>query len=69
MTTACAVLLESGTRAGSAADRYAGTDVVVGGQPFVPQACELRTAGRAPAGDGEVVLDSALAAPLGARAG
>ncbi|MFF7866164.1 ABC transporter permease [Streptomyces qaidamensis] len=122
MTTACAVLLESSTRAGSPAERYAGADVVVGGQPFVPRAAELRTAleglpsvgravpelsfpttavdasgrtveapwdgpslghswdsavlgpfalraGRAPAGDGEVVLDSALAGRLGARAG
>ncbi|MFC8142956.1 FtsX-like permease family protein [Streptomyces paradoxus] len=122
MTTACAVLLESSTRAGSPAERYAGADVVVGGQPFVPRAGELRTAleglpsveravpelsfpttavdssgrtveapwdgpslghswdsavlgpfalraGRAPAGDGEVVLDSALAGRLGARAG
>ncbi|MFJ4240032.1 hypothetical protein ACIP17_05400 [Streptomyces iakyrus] len=121
MTTACAVLLESGTRAGSPAERYAGTDVVVGGQPFVPRAGQLRTAleglpaveravpelsfpatavdasgrtveapsdgpslghswesavlgpfalraDRAPAGDGEAVPDSALAAHLGARA-
>ncbi|MBQ0916409.1 ABC transporter permease [Streptomyces sp. RM99] len=44
MTTACAVLLESGTRAASPVERYAGTDVVVGGQPFVPRARELRTA-------------------------
>ncbi|MEU9627028.1 ABC transporter permease [Streptomyces luteogriseus] len=44
MTTACAVLLESSTRAGSPAERYAGADVVVGGQPFVPRAEELRTA-------------------------
>ncbi|RIH62108.1 hypothetical protein D3C59_02745 [Streptomyces sp. SHP22-7] len=44
MTTACAVLLESGTRAASPVERYAGTDVVVGGQPFVPRARELRAA-------------------------
>ncbi|WP_325100537.1 ABC transporter permease [Streptomyces violarus] len=44
MTTACAVLLESSTRAESPAERYAGTDVVVAGQPFVPRAGELRTA-------------------------
>ncbi|QWB25492.1 MULTISPECIES: FtsX-like permease family protein [Streptomyces] len=44
MTTACAVLLESGARAGAPAERYAGTDVVVAGQPFVPRAGELRAA-------------------------
>ncbi len=44
MTTACAVLLESSTRAESRTERYAGTDVVVAGQPFVPRAGELRTA-------------------------
>ncbi|MFJ4814328.1 ABC transporter permease [Streptomyces sp. NPDC088801] len=44
MTTACAVLLESSARAGSPAERYAGADVVVGGQPFVPRAEELRAA-------------------------
>ncbi|MFB7930864.1 hypothetical protein ACFC4C_17335 [Streptomyces sp. NPDC056039] len=44
MTTACAVLLESGARAGTPAERYAGTDVVVAGQPFVPRAGELRAA-------------------------
>ncbi|MFH8975191.1 ABC transporter permease [Streptomyces sp. NPDC017890] len=43
MTTACAVLLESSTRAASPTERYAGTDVVVGGQPFVPRARELLT--------------------------
>ncbi|MFD9982526.1 ABC transporter permease [Streptomyces massasporeus] len=122
MTTACAVLLESSTRAGSDAERYAGADVVVGGQPFVPRAEELRAAldglptveravselsfpttavdasgrtveapwdgpslghawesavlgpftlrsGRAPAGDREVVLDSALAERLDAGVG
>ncbi|MFJ3618331.1 hypothetical protein ACIPSH_09270 [Streptomyces iakyrus] len=31
-------------RAGSPAERYAGTDVVVGEQPFVPRAGELRKA-------------------------
>ncbi|MFD7242063.1 ABC transporter permease [Streptomyces massasporeus] len=122
MTTACAVLLESSTRAGSSAERYAAADVVVGGQPFVPRAEELRAAldrlpsveravpelsfpttavdasgrtveapwdgpflghawdsavlgpftlrsGRAPAGDREVVLDSALAERLDAGLG
>ncbi|MDT0391266.1 ABC transporter permease [Streptomyces dubilierae] len=44
MTTACAVLLESSARAGSSAERYAGADVVVGGQPFVPRAEDLRAA-------------------------
>ncbi len=44
MTTACAVLLESSTRAKSPTERYAGTDVVVAGQPFMPRAEELRTA-------------------------
>ncbi|MDT0610561.1 FtsX-like permease family protein [Streptomyces lancefieldiae] len=44
MTTACAVLLESGTRAAAPTERYAGTDVVVGGQPFVPRAQALVTA-------------------------
>ncbi|MGC9497568.1 ABC transporter permease [Streptomyces sp. WG7] len=44
MTTACAVLLESSTRAASPTERYAGTDVVVGGQPFVPRAQALLTA-------------------------
>ncbi|MFI6376668.1 ABC transporter permease [Streptomyces sp. NPDC050546] len=44
MTTACAVLLESSNRGESSAERYAGTDVVVAGQPFVPRAGELRTA-------------------------
>ncbi|MFD6167516.1 ABC transporter permease [Streptomyces coeruleorubidus] len=43
-TTACAVLLESSSRAGSPTERYAGTDVVVAGQPFVPRAGELRAA-------------------------
>ncbi|MFJ4279032.1 ABC transporter permease [Streptomyces massasporeus] len=122
MTTACAVLLESSTRAGSSAERYAAADVVVGGQPFVPRAEELRAvldrlpsveravpelsfpttavdasgrtfeapwdgpslghawesavlgpftlrSGRAPAGDQEVVLDSALAERLDAGVG
>ncbi|MFC9126569.1 ABC transporter permease [Streptomyces sp. NPDC057099] len=44
MTTACAVLLESSARDASAVERYAGTDVVVAGQPFVPRDGELRTA-------------------------
>ncbi|MEU2911217.1 ABC transporter permease [Streptomyces massasporeus] len=122
MTTACAVLLESSSRAGSSAERYAAADVVVGGQPFVPRAEELRAvldqlpsveravpelsfpttavdssgrtveapwdgpslghawdsavlgpftlrSGRAPAGDREVVLDSALAERLDAGVG
>ncbi|MCX3286216.1 FtsX-like permease family protein [Streptomyces sp. NEAU-H22] len=122
MTSACAVLLESSTRAGSPAERYAGADVVVGGQPFVPRAEELRAtldrlpsveravpelsfpttavdasgrtveapwdgpslghawdsavlgpftlrSGRAPSGDQEVVLDSALAERLDAGVG
>ncbi|MEU1214068.1 ABC transporter permease [Streptomyces sp. NPDC005791] len=41
LTTACAVLLESSTRTSSPTERYAGTDVVVGGQPFVPRSEEL----------------------------